>query len=178
HRTLPFGTIVRVRNLANNRSTLVRINDRGPFLPSRVLDVSLRAAGALRMQEAGIAPVTLEIVSSIGGKPLDSRNSFFLALAEERNAQQAHEMSARFRSAVNRPIRALLRNKSAQTVFTLCLGPYATFREAEAAFLSLNFAPLSIIEGPTSPASSFLSLLQPQAPLDGNFRIKTAAARF
>ena len=152
HRTLPFGTIVRVRNLANDRRTLVRVNDRGPFLPSRMLDVSLRAAHILRMQEAGLAPVTLEIVGDSAGIPLDSRNSFFLSLASARTPQEAHELSAKFHKAVSLPIRALFFAEEPQALFTLCIGPYATFREAEAAFLYLSPVPLAIIEAPTVPA--------------------------
>jgi rare lipoprotein A len=152
HRTLPFGTIVRVRNLANDHQALVRINDRGPFLPSRMLDVSLRTAHILRMQEAGLAPVALEIVSDSAGKPLDPRNSFFLSLASASTPQEAHELSAKFRETVTLPIRALFFAEEPQAFFTLCVGPYATFREAETAFLSLRPVPLAIIEAPTVPA--------------------------
>ncbi|MDR2075541.1 MAG: septal ring lytic transglycosylase RlpA family protein [Desulfovibrio sp.] len=157
HRTLPFGTIVRVRNLANDRRALVRINDRGPFLPSRMLDVSLHTARSLQMQEAGLAPVALEIVSKDTGRPLDLRNSFFLFLSEAQTPQEAHASSARLHQAVKLPIRAFFSAGDPQTSFTLCLGPYATFREAEAVFLSLHPLPLAIMEAPTSPAPlSFL----------------------
>jgi rare lipoprotein A len=59
HRSLPFGTRVRVTNLANGRSTVVTINDRGPFVRGRVIDVSTGAAGALGMRGRGVAPVRL-----------------------------------------------------------------------------------------------------------------------
>ncbi|NEO30134.1 MAG: septal ring lytic transglycosylase RlpA family protein [Symploca sp. SIO3C6] len=62
HRSLPFGTHVRVTNLNNGRSVVVRINDRGPFTRGRVIDLSAAAAGALRMKQAGTAPVQVEIV--------------------------------------------------------------------------------------------------------------------
>jgi rare lipoprotein A len=62
HPTLPFGTMVRVTNLANRRSVVVRINDRGPFVAGRSIDVSLAAARILRMTEAGLARVRLEIL--------------------------------------------------------------------------------------------------------------------
>jgi rare lipoprotein A len=57
HRTLPFGTMVRVRNNQNGRTALVRINDRGPFVPGRVID--LTPAGARALGFSGIAEVTL-----------------------------------------------------------------------------------------------------------------------
>ncbi len=58
HRTLPFGTQVRVTNKRNGNSVVVRINDRGPFLRGRVIDVTPAAARALGF--SGLAPVTLE----------------------------------------------------------------------------------------------------------------------
>jgi rare lipoprotein A len=66
HPTLPFGTLVAVTNLRNGRQTVVRINDRGPFKPGRVIDVSEAAAEILDMQSRGLAPVKLEIVSAAG----------------------------------------------------------------------------------------------------------------
>ncbi|WP_129141669.1 septal ring lytic transglycosylase RlpA family protein [Modicisalibacter coralii] len=62
HRRLAFGTRVRVTNLDNGREVVVRINDRGPFTPGRVIDLSYRAAQRLDMVASGIAPVRLEVV--------------------------------------------------------------------------------------------------------------------
>lgn len=64
HRTLPFGTIVRVSNLINRRSVQVTINDRGPFRDRRrIIDLSRKAAERLDMIKAGVVPVRIEIVS-------------------------------------------------------------------------------------------------------------------
>ncbi|MDA0699585.1 MAG: septal ring lytic transglycosylase RlpA family protein [bacterium] len=60
HKTLPFGTRVRVTNLDNGRSVEVRITDRGPFKPNRVIDLSRGAAEAIDMVRSGIAPVRIE----------------------------------------------------------------------------------------------------------------------
>ena len=69
HRTLPFGTMVEVKNLDNGRTVTVRINDRGPFgRKTRIIDVSRAAAGELDMVSSGVAPVELRIV----GQPLPS----------------------------------------------------------------------------------------------------------
>ena len=62
HRTLPFNTRVRVTNLANNKSVVVRINDRGPFVSDRIIDLSYGAAQELSMIGPGTARVTLEIL--------------------------------------------------------------------------------------------------------------------
>ena len=62
HRSLPFGTRVRVTNVANGRSVTVRINDRGPFVPGRVVDVSYSAAERLGIMERGITKVKLDVV--------------------------------------------------------------------------------------------------------------------
>jgi peptidoglycan lytic transglycosylase len=60
HRTLPFGTIVRVTNRRNGRTVVVRINDRGPFTRGRVID--LTPAAARQLAFSGITPVSLEVV--------------------------------------------------------------------------------------------------------------------
>jgi len=62
HRTLPFGTRVRVTNLANGRSVTVRVNDRGPYVRGRSLDVSASAAKALHMTDRGVVDVKLDVV--------------------------------------------------------------------------------------------------------------------
>ncbi len=62
HRTLPFGTKVRVTNLNNGRTAVVRINDRGPFTGGRVIDLAHGAAQHLGMVASGLAPVRLEVL--------------------------------------------------------------------------------------------------------------------
>ena len=66
HKTLPFGTIVEVTHLGNGRTVEVQINDRGPFVEGRVIDLSRAAADALDMAGEGVAPVQLRIVSEPG----------------------------------------------------------------------------------------------------------------
>jgi len=61
HRTLPFGTRVRVTNLANRRSITVRINDRGPFRSDRLIDLTKRGADALGFRKQGLARVNIEV---------------------------------------------------------------------------------------------------------------------
>jgi len=63
HKDLPLGSLVRVTDSASGRSVVVRINDRGPYVAGRVIDLSERAARELGILEAGIAEVTLEILA-------------------------------------------------------------------------------------------------------------------
>jgi rare lipoprotein A len=62
HPTLPFGTRLRVTNVATGRSVTVRVNDRGPYVPGRIVDVSYSAADALGMVGKGVAKVKLDVV--------------------------------------------------------------------------------------------------------------------
>lgn len=64
HRTLPFGTKVRVTNRENGQSTILRVNDRGPFVEGRIIDVSRAAAEDLNFVQAGLAPVRVETIES------------------------------------------------------------------------------------------------------------------
>lgn len=62
HKEYPFNTLIRVTNLDNNKTTIVRINDRGPFIEGRIIDLSLGAAKQLDMLDAGVQEVKLEII--------------------------------------------------------------------------------------------------------------------
>jgi rare lipoprotein A len=66
HRTLPFGTRVRVTNLQNGRRVVVRINDRGPFRRGRVIDVSYAAARRLGLVRSGVAKVRIQVLAGEG----------------------------------------------------------------------------------------------------------------
>ena len=63
HKTLAFNTIVKVINLENDKSTVVRINDRGPFIPGRIIDLSRAAAAAIGLAGKGVAKVRIEVLS-------------------------------------------------------------------------------------------------------------------
>jgi rare lipoprotein A len=66
HPTLPFGSLVRVVNLNNGRSVVVKITDRGDLAKGRIIDLSLAAADKLAMTKAGLAPVVLDVLSRGG----------------------------------------------------------------------------------------------------------------
>lgn len=62
HRTLPFGTRVRVTNLKNNRSVVVKINDRGPFIDGRIIDLTRNAFSRIGNTEQGLIQVRIEVI--------------------------------------------------------------------------------------------------------------------
>jgi rare lipoprotein A len=64
HLTLPFGSYVQVTNLRNGRAVVVRVNDRGPIVPGRIIDLSCGAAQALQMKGHGLQQVRLDVVST------------------------------------------------------------------------------------------------------------------
>ncbi len=68
HKELPFNTLVEVENLKNRKKVIVRINDRGPFVKDRIIDLSYKAAISIDMDEVGTTPVLLRIVDLIKGE--------------------------------------------------------------------------------------------------------------
>jgi rare lipoprotein A len=64
HRSLPLGSLLRVTNLRNHKSVVVRVNDRGPVPENRVIDLSLAAAESLGFSQRGLAPVKVELIGS------------------------------------------------------------------------------------------------------------------
>ncbi|MFQ6109138.1 MAG: septal ring lytic transglycosylase RlpA family protein [Candidatus Aminicenantales bacterium] len=98
HRSLPFGTQVMVTNLKNGKSVIVRINDRGPFIRGRIIDLSYAAARMLDMVGDGVVPVRIEVLQSI--PPEKPASAFAVqvgafiykenALALQRKLQKTH----------------------------------------------------------------------------------------
>ncbi|NNK95173.1 MAG: septal ring lytic transglycosylase RlpA family protein [Desulfobacterales bacterium] len=63
HKTLPFGTKVRITNLSNNKSVIVRINDRGPFVKGRVIDLTRYAFSTIANTDSGVIKVRIEVIA-------------------------------------------------------------------------------------------------------------------
>lgn len=93
HKTLPFNTMVRVTNLKNGKSVIVRINNRGPYVKGRILDLSLVAAKTIDMTTAGVIPVKAEVLRKIPvvTKPNRRITEAEKQAAEKRAAQAAGE---------------------------------------------------------------------------------------
>lgn len=85
HRTLQMPSIIKVTNLANGRSAILRVNDRGPFAHDRILDVSERAASVLGFKEKGVANIRLEVVADASKE--------VAAMAKERISTRGYEIA-------------------------------------------------------------------------------------
>jgi rare lipoprotein A len=100
HPTLPFGTYVKVTNLDNGKSVVVRINDRGPFVKGRIIDLSYAAATKLGMSGAGVVPVVIEVLKKYS--PKKSSQKYFVqvgAFVTKKNAKSLKkELLRRYRN--------------------------------------------------------------------------------
>jgi rare lipoprotein A len=95
HRTLPFGTVARVTNLDNDRRVEVVINDRGPFVAGRIVDLSRAAASAIGALGPGVVPARLEVVRPGDGMPdAPCWEVQVGAFGEARNVERARERLA------------------------------------------------------------------------------------
>jgi rare lipoprotein A len=102
HRTLPFGTVVLVTNLRNGRSVTVRINDRGPFIQGRIIDLSMAAATAIGLTGEGVTPVRIEPAPRAAAGPAAaavSAGAFRLQLGSFRQRANAERLLARLRES-------------------------------------------------------------------------------
>jgi rare lipoprotein A len=101
HRTLPLGSIVRVTNTKTGHSTLVRITDRGPFIPGRVLDLSLAAARKIDVYAPGVAEVKVEVMQTPA--PLDTGGKWAVQIGgfphEEAADKLADHLQNRYHTA-------------------------------------------------------------------------------
>ncbi|MCC7175602.1 MAG: septal ring lytic transglycosylase RlpA family protein [Bryobacterales bacterium] len=126
HRTLPFGTWVEVLNLSNHKRVLVRINDRGPFVEGRIIDLSRAAARQIDMIGPGVVRVRLEVT---GPPPGDSARELFAvqvgAFAGRSNAERlAQSLRKRYPSC------RIVRRESSSPPWRVLVGSEATPEEA------------------------------------------------
>jgi rare lipoprotein A len=91
HRTLPLGSIVRVTNVKTGDSALVRITDRGPFIPGRVLDLSLAAARKVNVYTPGVARVRVDVLETPA--PIDSGGKWAVQIGGFPHEGEAHKLS-------------------------------------------------------------------------------------
>jgi rare lipoprotein A len=125
HRTLPFGSMIRVTNLGNNKNIAVRVNDRGPFIKSRVIDLSYGAARELGFAAEGTAQVVIERLDDLPGT---TRYTVHAAqYVEKENARLLKErLSAKFEI-----ISIVPGETNLGTLYHVEVGAYATEEKAE-----------------------------------------------
>ncbi len=122
HRTLPFGAVVRVTNLDNGKQTQVRINDRGPFVADRVIDLSLSAAQAIGMVGPGTAKVRLEIVEG----PPNPQLGFFGVQVGAFETQSSAERLRRQLEARYTPVVVVAYDSPKGTFYRVRVGSFRT----------------------------------------------------
>ena len=127
HKTLPFNTVVKVTNLDNGKSVTVRINDRGPYVGRRVIDISRAAAERIEMIGPGTARVRIELVNS--EQPI-SRNmepeAFTVQLASYTRKSQADELLKKIRGSYIQQARV-----EGTTYFRVYSGTFKNQNDAE-----------------------------------------------
>lgn len=142
HKTLPLGCHIRVTNKSNGRQAVVRVNDRGPFVSDRIVDLSYRAALDLDIVEHGVAPVAIEVVSYTSGNPVRGNESRTLTVdpVDEKHGIEQADQGLRSRGQdktgsvrrsddlrVSRSAGAV---KSSKPGFTLQVGAYSDRKKA------------------------------------------------
>lgn len=128
HRTLPFNTVVRVVNLENGKTVDVRINDRGPFVDNRIIDLSRAAASRIDMIQSGLAPVRIILLSS--SAPIDPAlqrgEKFTVQIASLTSEREAREMASKFENGWVQP--AVVNNRQFFRVF---VGTFMSHSDAD-----------------------------------------------
>lgn len=137
HRTLPFNTMVRVDNQDNGRTVIVRINDRGPYVDNRIIDLSRKAASDLGMISAGTASVRLSLIKE-GDRPvtrqnISSRETFTIQIASFENRSEAE---AKAESITGARVEEVELNNN--TLFRVYYGIYYSVDEAKSAESTLK----------------------------------------
>ena len=145
HKTLPIPVHVRVTNLDNGKSIIVRVNDRGPFKEGRIIDLSYAAAHKLAMTGAGTARVEIQALSGdddsdvkIGGgvgpgstETTTSDGPYFVQIASFRREDSADEVAAQARPLVGYPVKVYEADGPDGTVYRVRVGPLSRRDYAE-----------------------------------------------
>lgn len=150
HRTLPLPCFVRVTNLENGRSLIVRVNDRGPFHSNRLIDLSYAAAKKLGYAEQGttmveidaIDPDTAEDVQVATAKPAPAKPApvaspstapgLFVQVAAFANANAAQQLLSRLRQLIQSPARIVDAGDQSQVIHRVQVGPFSSQADAAA----------------------------------------------
>jgi rare lipoprotein A len=144
HRTLPLPTYARVRNLRNGRSVVVRINDRGPFHPNRIIDLSYAAASRLGIARNGTGLVEVTAIDPTRPVPLaaaprpDHTNlpvrppRLFLQVGAFGSRNNAERLQARIEPALAASVRIQALASDSRPLYRVQIGPLATVQRVDA----------------------------------------------
>ncbi|CAK7020260.1 MAG: Endolytic peptidoglycan transglycosylase RlpA [Desulfovibrio sp.] len=136
HKILPFGTKLRVTNLDNNKSIVVRVNDRGPFVANRIIDLTHTGADKLDMIGPGTARVRLESIGAVAGqKGSDLIGNFYVQIGSFSVKENAHNLA---KTLQNKGLHSRVVYVSAISFHRVQIGPYASLAAAEEAAVSLQ----------------------------------------
>ncbi len=148
HKTLPLPTYVRVTNLENNRSIIVRVNDRGPFYSDRIIDLSYAGALKLGFAEKGTAKVRVEGIDPVAWQRQNNpgylvktnppqevvnprgNETIYLQVGAFASDQAAEQLRSRLQGVVNASVFVSPVQQNAQTLHRVRLGPVASHDEA------------------------------------------------
>lgn len=134
HKTLPIPLYVRVRNLENDRSVIVRVNDRGPFHNNRIIDLSYAAAVKLGFADKGTAKVEIAVLDT-DNAGLDSKlgsASYYLQLAAFSKLASAEALRHKLNETAAYPVR-IASSGGGAIIHRIQLGPFANYAEAQLA---------------------------------------------
>ncbi|GAA4892127.1 septal ring lytic transglycosylase RlpA family protein [Ferrimonas pelagia] len=128
HRSLPLPTYAKITNLDNDKSLIVRINDRGPFHPDREIDLSYAAAWHLDMLDAGTARVRVDAIHlQPQPDPLEPDASLYIQVAASSNATQVQQLQSELTQQYSLPARVTQQD----SLYKLQLGPFETVHLAQ-----------------------------------------------
>lgn len=140
HKSLPLPTFVRVTNLRNGRQVIVKVNDRGPFLRGRIIDLSYAAAAKLGMLGEGTAPVEIQVVTA-GESPSASTMAaaaqpavdvrYFLQVGAFSDAANAERLRQRLSARLGAPVQVETARLATGTFYRVRLGPLSSVREVD-----------------------------------------------
>jgi rare lipoprotein A len=144
HRELPLGTWIVVTNLDNGRAVEVRVNDRGPFVPERVVDVSYAAAGVLEMLGPGVVPVRL-VVSRLEEDAASASPVRFTVQVGSFTSEENARRLQRGLSASRADVEVARRTIGADTFYRVRVGNFTTRGEAQSVARALAGQGLQVI---------------------------------
>ncbi|MEJ8804427.1 septal ring lytic transglycosylase RlpA family protein [Pontibacter sp. H249] len=133
HKTLPFGTKVKVTNIENDESVVLRINDRGPFVGDRIIDVSEVAARKLDFHAQGIGNVKVEVLELPGDYNPQNAGVYTIQTGAYRSAKNAMELSQKLKSFdKNLDVELMEDESKGKKVLRIRAGRFTSRQEAEA----------------------------------------------